>query len=172
MAWSTRLGVDQAPASSPAVPVIDPETPRFDFLTFDKIRSLLPKTERARLLGLNAQQQELWKQGKLVVPDEPPVAGLKEDYDEDGQVDRAIPVEITNLNGKTEYYLLLATHYPDGRWRLFSFMGVDSKEELTSLESLRFSADSAFTAGVGFRAESSPEWERRSTSTATPVPED
>ena len=172
MAWSTRLGVDQAPASSPAVPVIDPETPRFDFLTFDKIRSLLPKTERARLLGLNAQQQELWKQGRLVVPDEPPVAGLKEDYDEDGQVDRAIPVEITNLNGKTEYYLLLATHYPDGGWRLLSFVGVDPKDELTSMVILRFSADSAFTAGVGFRAESSPEWERRSTSTATPVPED
>lgn len=108
-------------------------TEYFDFATFEKIISLHPFTDgRAHLMvepwppgttktttceDLSTEDVERWQQGESIVPDRVEAgAGLVGDFNQDGVLDRALPVRLgtpPEEGGWTEYVLVVTE--PEGR---------------------------------------------------------
>lgn len=144
--WSTLEVVPQQTSEEPSS-----KRSFFPYAIFEEIRSQDPKTQKAELvIDLAEQDLKAWRAGQPVVEDTPPVAGILEDYDNDGRKERALPVRIVALNGKTEYSVLLATLTSDGRWKLLTRIQVDSLKDVTDIDRLKGFAEAAFTASVAF----------------------
>lgn len=110
----------------------------FFYRDFAKIIETIPKKgETPELLGdltrLSSEERLLWKEGRIGVPDHPWYGvGFAEDFNGDGFLDRALPVETTNGN-----YIVLAFGSKEG-WKLFLFWNpLGSKEQLRNSEFIR-----------------------------------
>ena len=70
------------------------------------------------LLGLRKEDYAKWVRGELYVPDTPIAgAGLHSDFDHDGILDRAVPVETEN--GSESCLIVFGT--PEGKWSFYSY---------------------------------------------------
>lgn len=98
-----------------------------DYETFHAVGRLGGKNPRL-LNNMTEEQYRLWGEGKFKVPDEPPYAGLLADFNNDGRLDRALPVRYAGQSG---YRAIAATRGADSRWHFYGSSSWDSLDPAT-----------------------------------------